>query len=499
MKENRDISVTPADFSDMQGLVRFGHGKLTEAEFLLLTISDAHAARDWLATAPITSAEWMDTPPEAALQVAFTASGLQALGLSGEVLSKFSQPFLAGMAGEESRIRRLGDTGGNAPDNWVWEGGKIHVLLMLYAREGGLDSLKSTLLKGGFKDAFDVAHALPTRPNDGIEPFGFADGISEPKVDWDQQSPPPKHGREKYANLIAPGEIVLGHVNEYKEVSPSPQIIAGEGSAEQTGAAMGSHDFGYNGSYLVLRQLEQDVPGFWRFLDSAAGGDAAQREAFATAMVGRARDGTPLIRSRREIEGGRKGNDFTYEGDVDGVVCPVGAHIRRANPRTGDQPPGVDSRWAWITSTLGFRRRRDGLPGRHDLVASTRFHRLVRRGRAYGPPLSPEQALSGKAGSKGARGLHFVCLCADITRQFEFVQNAWMSSPTFDGLHGEADPIVGSREPVGGVASDSFSIQSATGIAERLEGLPQFVTVKGGGYFFLPGLRALRFLAGQKD
>ncbi len=489
MRKDLDISVTPVDFSDMQGLVRFGHGKLTEAEFLLLTISSPQAARDWLETAPITSAEWTDTPPETALQIAFTASGLQALGLSGEVLSQFSQPFLAGMAGEESRIRRLGDTGGNAPGNWVWDGGQVHVLAMLYAREGGLASLKSALLEGRFKDAFDVIHELPTRSNDGIEPFGFADGISEPKVDWDQQSPPPKHGREKYANLIAPGEIVLGHVNEYKEVSPAPQIIGGEGY----------NDFGFNGSYLVLRQLEQDVPGFWRYVDSAAGGDPAHREALATAMVGRARDGTPLIKGRREIEGGRKGNDFTYEDDVDGVVCPVGAHIRRANPRTGDQPPGVESRWAWITNTLGFRRRPDGLPGRHDLVASTRFHRLARRGRAYGSPLSPEQALSGKPDTQEARGLHFICLCADITRQFEFVQNAWMSSPTFDGLHGEADPLVGSREPVGGVPTDSFSIQTATGIAERLEGLPQFVTVKGGGYFFLPSLRAIRFLAGQKD
>lgn len=489
MKEKGDILVTRPDFSDMQGLVRFGHGKLTEAEFLLLAVSDVQVARDWLATAPITSAEWMDPPPETALQVAFTASGLQALELSGEVLSQFSQPFLAGMAGEESRTRRLGDTGGNAPANWAWDDGEIHVLLMLYAREGGLDSLKSTLMDSVFKDAFDIAQALPTRLNDGIEPFGFADGISEPKVDWDQQNPPPKHGREKYANLIAPGEIVLGYVNEYKEVSPAPQIIGDEGH----------HDFGRNGSYLVLRQLEQDVAGFWRYLDSAANGDAVQREALATAMVGRARDGKPLIKGRREIEGGRKGNDFTYEDDVDGVVCPVGAHIRRANPRTGDQPPGVDSRWAWLTSTLGFRRRRDGLPGRHDLVASTRFHRLARRGRAYGPPLSPEQALSSMPDTQGPRGLHFICLCADITRQFEFVQNAWMASPTFDGLHGEADPIVGSREPVGGVPSDSFSIQNATGIAKRLEGLPQFVTVRGGGYFFLPSMRAIRFLAGQND
>ncbi len=499
MSKNKDIQTTQVDFADMQGLIRFGYGKLPEAEFLLLTVSDARTARDWLASAPITSAEWLDTPPEVALQVAFTAGGLRALGLPDKILAQFSQPFLAGMAGEDSRIRRLGDSGGNAPENWMWEGGKVHLLLMLYARERGLGPFKSTILEHAFHDAFDIIQELPTRLNDGIEPFGFADGISEPKVDWDRKSPPPKHGRETYSNLIAPGEVVLGHVNEYKEVSSGLLITAEDGSTAHAGAASGDNGFGHNGSYLVMRQLEQDVPGFWRHLDSVAHGDAAHREALATAMVGRARDGTPMIKGRREIEGGRQGNNFTYEDDIDGVVCPVGAHIRRANPRTGDQPPGVTSRWAWITSTLGFRRRRDKLPGRHDLVASTRFHRLVRRGRAYGPPLSPEQALSGEGADQEARGLHFVCLCADITRQFEFVQNAWMSSPSFDGLHGEADPIVGSREPVGGVASDSFSIQRATGIAERLDHLPQFVTVRGGGYFFLPGLRALRLLAEQKE
>ena len=149
-----------------------------------------------------------------------------------------------------------------------------------------------------------------------------------------------------------------------------------------------------------------------------------------------------------------------------------------------------------LLSTLGFRRRRDKLPGRHDLVASTRFHRLVRRGRVYGSKLTPEAAL--KAGAKkDARGLFFICLCADIVRQFEFVQNAWIAAPKFDGLDAEADPLLGNRAPIGGVPADGFSIQRANGIAERHDNLPQFVTVKGGGYFFLPGLRALQFIARQ--
>jgi deferrochelatase/peroxidase EfeB len=265
--------------------------------------------------------------------------------------------------------------------------------------------------------------------------------------------------------------------------------------------APGRRDLGLNGSYLVLRQLQQDVRGFWRFVDKAAGHDPEGREALAAAMVGRHRDGTPLIRDERKIPGGRPGNNFTFDDDVDGQLCPVGTHIRRANPRTGDHPPGVRGFWAWLFSTLGFRRRQDGLEGRHDLVASTRFHRLVRRGREYGSILPVEEALGpgpDEAGAGEERGLHFICLCANLVRQFEFVQNAWIASARFDGLRGESDPLLGNRVPLeGGVETDGFNMRRVSGVTERVRGLPVFVTVKGGAYFFLPGIRALRFIASR--
>ena len=176
----------------------------------------------------------------------------------------------------------------------------------------------------------------------------------------------------------------------------------------------------------------------------------------------------------------------------------MGAHVRRANPRTGDHPPHVNERWQWLLSTLGFRRRRDHLKGRHDLVASSRFHRLVRRGREYGPILSPDEALS--EGPDEERGLLFMCLCADITRQFEFVQSAWLSGAKFDGLAGERDPLLGPRTPLaGGIPTDRFTIPRVTGVPERVEGLPDFITMRGGAYFFLPGIRALRFIAGEGE
>ena len=248
-----------------------------------------------------------------------------------------------------------------------------------------------------------------------MEPVGFADGISEPVIDWEQSFTTELHRRLDYANLLAPGELLLGYPNEYQEVAARPLTLA---------AGEAAVDLGLNGSFLVLRQLQQDVRGFWQYLDRAAEGDAGRRERLAAAMVGRHRDGRGLVADQAPIPGGREGNNFTYGDDADGYVCPVGAHIRRANPRTGDHPAGVEGRWAWLMSTLGFRRRRDGLPGRHDLVASSRFHRLVRRGREYGSPLGVEEAL--RPGPDEERGILFVALCADLVRQFEFVQEAWL-------------------------------------------------------------------------
>src|ERR1700759_3509153 len=126
------MTVLPLDAADIQGLVRFGFGELTEAVFLLLKIRDSEAARAWLAAAPVTTAVRLPQPPQTALQVAFTCEGLKAIGVANEVLNGFSPEFLSGMAGLESRSRRLGDVGANAPTSWRWGGpGCVpHLLVM---------------------------------------------------------------------------------------------------------------------------------------------------------------------------------------------------------------------------------------------------------------------------------------------------------------------------------------------------------------------------------
>jgi deferrochelatase/peroxidase EfeB len=264
-----------------------------------------------------------------------------------------------------------------------------------------------------------------------------------------------------------------------------------------------SRDFGRNGCYLVMRQLEQDVPGFWQFVDQAAAGDVDERERLAAAMVGRQRDGTPLIDSRARTSpgdtqaGAPADNEFSFDDDPLGRVCPVGAHVRRANPRTGDFPPATEGLLIRLLRILGFCRRH----ANEDLISSTRFHRLLRRGRAYGSVLAPEEATNANANTdQNPRGLHFICLGANIMRQFEFVQNAWLMNSHFGGLNGESDPLLGNREVLAdGGTTDAFTEPQVDTPAKCQSGLPQFVTVRGGAYFFMPGMKALQFIATHAD
>jgi deferrochelatase/peroxidase EfeB len=130
------------------------------------------------------------------------------------------------------------------------------------------------------------------------------------------------------------------------------------------------------------------------------------------------------------------------------------------------------------------------------MIASTRFHRILRRGREYGPKLTPEEALQPGPPDDPARGLLFACLNANIARQFEFVQNAWLMSTKFNGLTEESDPLLGNRAAVGDCPfTGGFSIQRAGRLPRRLTGMPQFTAVRGGAYFFLPSLRVLRYFA----
>ncbi len=489
------------EFDDLQGLLRYSHGKLTDTCFMLLNIVNTQAAKQWLNTAPINNAGATKPPPDTALQIAFSVAGLRTLGLRESVLADFSDEFIVGMAGDESRSRRLGDITDNAPEHWDWGGDTAqipHLLLLLYARKDGITAWRKSVEGELFSQAFQLQALLPTLDIGAIEPFGFADGVSQPNIDWAHQQSTDLHARDSYSNSLAVGEVVLGYPNEYGKYTNRPLI---DPQQDRLAAGLPNaldepslKDLGRNGSYLVIRQLDQDVPGFWQFLDKVTDSKPEKREQLAASMVGRKRDGTPLVPADIEqipgIDQKNQDNHFTYKLDLDGQQCPFGAHIRRSNPRTGDFPPGVTGFISRLIKILGFASNRPD----EDLVASTRFHRLLRRGRSYGPVLIPEDAVKTDAPA-AERGLQFICLVGNISRQFEFVQNAWTMSSKFAGVQQESDPLLGNREPLlSGSSTAHFNRPEAMGPMQKTAHLPQFIRVRGGGYFFMPGLSALKYI-----
>jgi Dyp-type peroxidase family len=488
------------DFADVQGIVRFGYGRLKGASYALARIKNLEAARSWLLSAPVATAVERDPPPATALQVASTVAGLRALHVPDAVIGAFSHEFVSGMT-QESSSRRLGDLETNAPSNWAWGYGDNvpHLLVMFFAQSDLLDAFKESSTGGVWNDAFEATW-LCTADLDGIEPFGFVDGVSQPKIDWEQRRKM-LAGQIDYGNVVALGEFLLGYRNEYGKYTDRPLVDASAATAELLPAedAPNKKDVGRNGTYLVMRDLQQDVRRFWQFINKQAEGDPAVIEKIASAMVGRTRTGDPLVPIQKESIPGVgpepdevRHNQFTFKSDPDGIACPFGAHVRRANPRNTDYPGRPTTIVSKVLTMLGF-----GPSGfRDDLISSVRYHRILRRGREYGPALSPEEALTPAPPQEPARGLHFICLNANILRQFEFLQNAWIANTKFAGMSGESDPLLGNRQPIWGcpITSD-FNIRNAEGVRHRISGLEQFVTVRGGAYFFLPSLRVLRYFA----
>jgi Dyp-type peroxidase family len=494
------------DYHDIQGIVRFGYPRMTEACYFLVTINAPSAARAWLNNALITTAVKLDEPPKTALQIAFTREGLEFLEVPQKVIDGFSAEFVSGMSADTNRSRRLGDIGANSPSNWKWGnvGSVPHAVLMVFAEPGLLENWKLSVKGPSWNAAFEELACLPTSNMDGREPFGFVDGISQPEIDWEQTRKIAINGNEHaYSNVVCLGEFLLGYRNEYGRYTDRPLVDPQDRASAELPFAEdqpNKKDLGRNGTYVVMRQLPQDVRGFWQTLDRAVNSNADERWRLGSYMVGRnLADGAPLVPlSQYAIPGidvkadGLTKNLFTYDTDVDGIRCPYGAHIRRANPRNPDIPGASKRLISTLVHTLGFGNKHL----RDDLIASTRFHRLLRRGREYGPNLDPENALQAAPSGDPERGLHFVAINANIQRQFEFIQSAWIMRTKFDGLSEESDPFLGNRAPVAGCPfSNTFSIPQSSGIRRKIMDLPQFITVQGGAYFFLPSMSALRYLS----
>jgi Dyp-type peroxidase family len=429
-----------------------------------------------------------------AVNVAFSHRGLAACGLELRARAEFGPAFRKGMSGSKHRSRALGDVGECAPEKWRWGKEPKHVdaVLMLFAADGAelgklLDEAQELASDYRIKQLEPPLRAAwPKAPchYEGLrEHFGFVDGISQPKYRL--------RADDHCEDHLAPGELLLGYPNEAHEIAPGPTVRATP-LARSVGLRLTPDgdrcDFGRGGSYLVLREIAQDVIGFWRFAKSA--NPALTMECCAAKLVGRWRNGDPLTRVPQEPKDFFKvdrphNNDFAFLSaeDGEGFGCPYGAHIRRANPR--DTLPGLAER-----GSLSAVRRR----------------RILRRGRPFGDHVpgwpDPEEMLNTAQGdttdAEWPRGLYFACLNADIEEQFERVQQRWLNDPTFvNGRSTEVDAVLGH-----GRSGAQFVVPTTSGpllLGNEQVPLRRFVTVRGGEYFFLPSKSALSYLAGVQD
>ena len=373
--------------------------------------------------------------------VAFTWNGLRALGVDEASLATFPDEFRQGMA---ARAQVLGDTGGNHPDHWVGGLGSpdLHGLVILFARDVE-ERARCVREHQQYTSQFPGVEALSILDLEATPPlehahdhFGYRDRMSQPVVEGMGEVPTPGTGAP-----LKPGEFFLGYPDEsgFPTRLPQPEILS------------------RNGSYLAYRRLQEHVGAFRDFLRQH-GATPDEQELMAAKLMGRWRSGAPLVLAPQKDDPAlaadpQRNNDFNYgKMDPHGYVVPLGAHIRRMNPR--------------------------------DTAVNMNRRRMIRRGGTYGPPLpegAPEDGVE--------RGIAAFVGCASLVRQFEFAQNVWTNDPNFHELGNEHDPIIGTQD-----GTFDFAIPKRP-IKKKIKGLPAFTTVKGGAYFFLPGIRALRWLA----
>lgn len=441
------------EFDDIQGWVIRLY-KFTSSESLFARIDDPGAARRWLGDHcdELTTAASFDPEMRSTLNVAFSARGLEALGAPREFLDEFQAPFREGMA---ARWERLGDVDASDPGYWCdgFRDGGVHVLVTVHVRVAAeAEEIVRGVRTGIEASGMRVVHSRPAAQLEGArEHFGFSDGFSQPAVDGvfgeehrPGQGTPTAHEGEW--RPLALGEFVLGYVDEDGVLPYAPPA-----------------PFDRNSSFMAWRQLEQDVHGFHNYCRDRSGlfpGGAAH---VAAKMVGRWPDGSPLVLSPHAPDeqlgsDPQRVNNFRYDRDPEGRRCPIGAHVRRTNPR----------------DAFGFEGR------------LSRRHRIIRRGMSYGPPASDPPRKDGVE-----RGLAFVCFQADLDRQFETVQAGWCADGDAFGLDTAKDPILANDDPDG-----VFVVPGSPPVF--LGPLQNFVTVRGGEYLIAPGRRAVGAIAEDK-
>ena len=477
------------DLADIQGFILRGY-RMPMLRHFLLTVGTPAQARTQLGRLvtgdesdmlQITTAEdWQvgfgpgpgDDPaatprrkPNYCLNIGITWSGLVALGIEERVPALSFESFGAFTDGAPRRAESVGETGLSSPDNWIdgFRNGHDHVLVTLHAISPEAlndysDRLRAWFTEGNaFQEIWcqdgmalmEVQNGQPV-PTSKVH-FGYTDGITYPTIRGG-----PEEYRPDHQQPCEPWLFVLREDAENYMV-PEPRKL------------------GLNGSFAVFKKAETDVVGFENFLQSNK--DKIDPELLAAKMLGRWRNGVPLALSpdTDSPAGGippEQLNNFEYvdadgSGDPKGICCPVGAHIRRVNPR-GQPVQG------------------QGLPG-----GSNNSHRLIRRGLPYGPAYDPRQPYDGIE-----RGMLFHFINANIENQYEFVLRQWVNDSEFAGAvrlpPKSKDPLIGTQKP----AESIFVIPQADGGPPiEVTGLSSFVTTKAAAYLFLPSITAIKFIA----
>jgi deferrochelatase/peroxidase EfeB len=419
------------------------------ARYEFLTFKTSAGGRAWLSglvdKVGTASAVGTSVVDSRWITIAFTFHGLRRLGVDESSLATFPEEFRQGMA---ARAEILGTTGANHPQHWVGElaSSELHAIAVLFARDvaerercrqeheryvkqcDGVELLSSLDLEA--IPPFDYAH----------EHFGYRDRLSQPVIEGTGTVPAPGSGPPLKA-----GEFFLGYPDEEGPVAglPQPETLS------------------RNGSYVAYLRMEEHVGAFRNFLQEH-GETSDQQELIAAKLMGRWRSGAPLVLAPNNDDPSlgadlQRSNDFAYaNSDPYGYACPLGAHIRRMNPR--------------------------------DTAVNMNRRKMIRRGGTYGPPLpegAPEDGIE--------RGIAAFVGCASLVRQFEFAMNVWANDPNFHELGNERDPIFGTQD-----GTFDMTIPKRP-IRKKIKNLPAFTTIRGGAYFFLPGIRGLRYLMSLSD
>jgi len=412
---------------------------------VLLRVDDARAGREFLRriSPHVDSAAGWWKPADAWLSVGISHAGLEAIGLPKESLQSFPETFRVGMA---ARARELRDDGVNAPKNWEKPFGTAEVHIGVSAFSDSADKWRRAMsIARAAYEGFSGVKVLRTQ-DFGAQPgdrnsLGYKDGIDQPAVEGSGFALPPAWGRP-----IKAGEFILGYPGEAGVPLPMPQPDV----------------LGRNGTFVGFRKYQSRVGAFNRFLH-ANGGTEAERELVAAKLVGRWRSGAPLTLAP-EVDDPKLGADpqrnnaFDYSKDSRGRQAPLGCHIRRMNPRD--------------------------TPLNH--LTDVNIHRVIRRGSTYGPPYDPND-LSEKA-DEVSRGAIFLFISAKAMATMEFLQQEWIDEGDFIGANGEKDPIIGRQEE-----GATFTIPKDP-VRRRIRGIETFNVLRGGEYFFMPSMSALKWL-----